>query len=92
MMMLSDMADEEMLHEEPVPAQAQMKTKSLMNSKSLPVNDDLDNQPENIVNNDESISQDLLEEAMPMMFSMDSIMEDESINEVNEEMESLEFS
>jgi hypothetical protein len=29
---------------------------------------------------------------MPMMFSMDSIMEDESINEVNEEMESLEFS
>jgi hypothetical protein len=89
MMMLSDMAESDMLHDEPVPAHASMKSKSLMMTRNTPISDNSSTESKKIVNNNENISDEVLEEVMPMMFSMDSMMEDES---VNEEMESLEFS
>ncbi len=92
MMMLSDMADEQMLHKEPVAAQTSMKSKSLMTTRNIPTNNNLNTEPESTGMADDNISDEVLEEVMPRMFSMDSMMEDESVNDKNEQLESLEFS
>lgn len=91
MMMLSDMAESDMLHDVPVPAQESMKSKSLMTTRNIPVSDKQDTESKNITNDNEEISDELLDEVMPMMFSMDSMMSDESERSFSEESGNLEI-
>lgn len=91
MMMLSDMAESDMLDEAPISAQASMKSKSLRTTRNMTVSDNQATDSENIINDNKEISDELLDEVMPMMFSMDSMLSDESDNGFTEESENLEI-
>lgn len=82
MMMLSDLVDEDMLEKQPENARMKMRwsmSEDINTSKESRSSDSWD-----------VISDEVLEEVVPMMFSMDSMMEDSNIDEGISELESME--
>jgi hypothetical protein len=91
MMMLSDMADEDMLESEPESSKMQSKSIATMKTRWAIVENNITNDQVNISTDSiDNISDEVLEDVMPMMFSMDSMMEDSTMNENIPESEAVE--
>lgn len=91
MMMLSDMADEDMLEKQPDISSKQTKSVATIKTRWAISESNTDNDQINIPSDSvENIPDEVLEEVMPMMFSMDSLMEDSIENDEIPESENIE--